>query len=297
MITLIGLLYEINNVIEMKLSDLEFPSTYYPFTDEYQNNYMWMRFESGNGAQTFVYIYIQPGNYYHTSLIQKIQDDINNMGIDIKINFNLSYENTGGIGVGNGLVSIGVNSESNITSIGEIELNFEGQMLPSTIENYNMTQKFVLDLEEQAEIINTYYYGKSTIDYRQRLGWMLGYREEVYNNSTYHLSEGILDILGPKYLYLIVDDFNNSNNKNFFNSSEKTMLNDNILARISIKGYAFSIQSQTDLSIYSEPRYYYGPVNINKLSVRLVDEYGRLVNLNYMDFSFTLSLITIYSQE
>ena len=289
--------YEINNVIEMKLSDLEFPSTYYPFTDEYQNNYMWLKFESGNGALTFVYIYIEPGNYYHTSLIQKIQDDINNMGIDIKITFNLSYENTGGIGVGNGLVSIGVNSESNITSIGDIELNFQGQMLPSTVENYNMTQKFVLDLEEQANIINTYYYGKSVIDYKQRLGWMLGYREEVYNNSTYHLSEGILDILGPKYLYLIVDDFNNSNNKNFFNSSEKTMLNDNILARISIKGYAFSIQSQTDLSIYSEPRYYYGPVNINKLSVKLVDEYGRHVNLNYMDFSFTLSLITIYSQE
>lgn len=289
--------YEINNVIEMKLSDLEFPSTYYPFTDEYQNNYMWLKFESGNEALTFVYIYIEPGNYYHTSLIQKIQDDINNMGIDIKITFNLSYENTGGIGVGNGLVSIGVNSESNITSIGDIELNFQGQMLPSTVENYNMTQKFVLDLEEQANIINTYYYGKSVIDYKQRLGWMLGYREEVYNNSTYHLSEGILDILGPKYLYLIVDDFNNSNNKNFFNSSEKTMLNDNILARISIKGYAFSIQSQTDLSIYSEPRYYYGPVNINKLSVKLVDEYGRHVNLNYMDFSFTLSLITIYSQE
>ena len=32
----------------------------------------------------------------------------------------------------------------------------------------------------------------------------------------------------------------------------KTMLNDNIIARMSIKGYAFSIQSQTDLSIYSE---------------------------------------------
>ena len=293
----IELPYEINNVIEMKLSDLEFPSTYYPFTDEYQNNYMWLRFESGNGAQTFIYIYIEPGNYYHTSLIQKIQDDLNNMGVDIKINFNLSYENTGGIGVGDGIVSIGINSESNITSIGEIELNFEGQMLPSTIENYNMTQKFVLDLEEQANIINTYYYSKSTIDYRERFGWMLGFRKEVYNGSTYHKSEGILDILGPKYLYLIVDDFNNSNNKNFFNSSEKTMLNDNILARISVKGYAFSIQSQTDLSIYSEPRYYYGPVNINKLAVKLVDEYGRQLDLNYMDFSFTISLITIYNQE
>ena len=126
---------------------------------------------------------------------------------------------------------------------------------------------------------------------------MLGFRKPVYNNSDSHLSEGILDILGPKYLYLILDDFNTSNNTNFFNSSEKTMLNDNIIARISIKGYAFSIQSQTDLSIYSEPRYYYGPVNINKLRIKLIDEYGRILNLNNMDFSFTVSLISIYSQD
>ena len=126
---------------------------------------------------------------------------------------------------------------------------------------------------------------------------MMGFRKPVYNGSDTQISEGILDILGPKYLYLILDDFNTSSNTNFFNSSEKTMLTDNIIARISIKGYAFSIQSQTDLSIYSEPRYYYGPVNINKLKVKLIDEHGRTLNLNNMDFSFTLSLITIYSQD
>lgn len=292
----IDLPYELNNIIEMKLSDLEFPSTYYPFNDEYENNYFWIRFLQGNGAQVFLYIYIPSGNYYHSSFIKYIQDEFTRLGVDLTINFNLTYENTGGIGVGDGKVTIGVNSETNITSISEIELNFEGKKLPDE-SIYNNSQKYLLDFIEQREIINNYYYQKSTLDYKTRIGWMLGYRKPVYNNSDSHSSEGILDILGPKYLYLILDDFNTSNNTNFFNSSEKTMLNDNIIARISIKGYAFSIQSQTDLSIYSEPRYYYGPVNINKLRVRLIDEYGRTLNLNNMDFSFTLSLISIYSQD
>ena len=115
----------------MKLSDLEFPSTYYPFNDEYENNYFWIRFLQGNCAQVFLYIYIPPGNYYHSSFIKYIQDEFMRLGVDLTINFNLTYENTGGIGVGDGKVSIGVNSETNITSISEIELNFEGKKLPN----------------------------------------------------------------------------------------------------------------------------------------------------------------------
>ncbi len=292
----ISLPYEINNVIEMKLSDIEFPSTYYPFNDDYENNYFWIRYLQGNGAQIFLYIYIPSGNYYHTSFIKYIQDEFTRLGSDLLITFNLSYENNGGIGVGDGKLTIGINSETNVAAISEIELNFEGRKLPNE-EIYNTSQKYTIDIVEQKEIIDEYYYKKNIIDYKTRIGWMMGYRKPVYNNSDTQISEGILDILGPKYLYLILDDFNTSNNTNFFNSSEKTMLTDSIIARISIKGYAFSIQSQTDLSIYSEPRYYYGPVNINKLKVKLIDEYGRIVNLNSMDFSFTLSLISIYSQE
>jgi hypothetical protein len=289
----IDLPYPLKNIIEMKLSDLEFPATYYPFNEDYENNYFWIRFEQGNGANVYVYIYIPPGNYYHTAFMKVIQDSFDNLGVDLQATFNLSYENTGGIGVGDGHVTIGLKRQGNITSITEVELNFRGKKLPPDI--YNESRKFFL--ETNTELINEYYYGVNNISYQQRVGWMMGYRKEIYTGEDTYESEGILDIIGPKYLYLILNDFNNSSNINFFNSSEETMLKNNIIARISVKGYAFSIQSQTDLSIFSEPRYYYGPVDINKLQVKLIDEYGRTLNLNDMDFSFTLSCISIYSQE
>jgi hypothetical protein len=289
--------YPINNVIEMKLSDLEFPTTYYPFSDEYENNYLWMKVEQGNGAESYLYIHIPQGNYYQAEFIKIIQSAIDELGLSLKIEYNLNFDNTGGVGVGDGTISIGIDGVNNITGINNIELNFSGRKLTSDIQDYDKSQKFFTEFEEQEKIINEYYYTDSNIDYKQRLGWMLGFRKDFYTGFTNYKSEGVMDILGSKYMFLIVDDFNNSTNINYISSSKESLLPDNIMARISIKGYAFSIQSQTDLSLFTEPRFYYGPVNITKLEIKIVDDFGRIVDLNNMDFSFTLSLTTIYSTE
>ena len=44
----------------------------------------------------------------------------------------------------------------------------------------------------------------------------------------------------------------------------------------------------------SVPRIYFGPVDLTKFHIKLIDEYGRPVDLNNSDFSFTLVLDKIY---
>ena len=291
----VDLPYVLQNVIELKLSDLEFPTTYYPFNDDYENNYFWIKYCYYVGTtkvEKYMYIYIESGNYYHNTLINNILIFFNQNSIPLTLSFNLDYSD-GGVGVGDGKVTMGVDTTSTYYTyeITELELNFAGKKLTSDIENYN-TSHIVTD----TTIISNFYSQTSTIPYTQRCGWMFGFRNQYYTGSTTYESESILDILGPKYLYLVVDDLNTSSNINFFSNSEDSLLNGNILARISMKGYPFSIQSQSDFTIYTEPRFYYGPVNIHKLNVKMIDEYGRIVSLNGMDFSFTLKLTTIYSQ-
>ena len=99
-----------------------------------------------------------------------------------------------------------------------------------------------------------------------------------------------MDVVGPRYLYLLVNDYNTSSNVNFFSNDENSLLSDNILGRISLKAYAFSVQAQNDFAVYGEPRYFFGPVNIDKLDIKVIDEYGRTVNLNGIDFSFTIQM-------
>ena len=119
---------------------------------------------------------------------------------------------------------------------------------------------------------------------------MLGFRKDFYKDGVSYTSEGQLEVIGPRYLYIILDDHNTSANTNFFTNNEQAILDGDIIARIYVKAYAFSIQSQNDFSVYSEPRYYFGQVNIDKFDIRVVDEYNRILNLNGMDFSLTLQM-------
>ena len=41
-------------------------------------------------------------------------------------------------------------------------------------------------------------------------------------------------------------------------------------------------------------REYFGPVDIQNLTITLYDEYGRVINLNNMDWSFTLAFEKLY---
>jgi hypothetical protein len=126
------------------------------------------------------------------------------------------------------------------------------------------------------------------------LGWILGFREGYYTEATKYVSEGVIDILGPKYIYLVVDDFNNNVSDGFYGAFTASLLNKNILARITIQSSIFSISTQNNFNLITSPRQYFGPVDVQKLQIQLLDEYGRILDLNNMDFSFCLTFQTVY---
>jgi len=127
-----------------------------------------------------------------------------------------------------------------------------------------------------------------------KFGWLLGFRNGYYENNTTYISEGIINLIGPKYVYLVVDDFNNNVLDGFYAAFTTSILNKNILARISLQGSVFDYLSKDNFNLITSPRQYFGPVDIQKLQIQLLDEYGRILNLNNMDYSFCLSFQTIY---
>ena len=127
-----------------------------------------------------------------------------------------------------------------------------------------------------------------------KLGWLLGFRSGNYANNLNYVSEGILDVSGPKYLYLVLDDYNNNVNNNFYSAFNSSILNKNILARISLQANPFNTLQQNNLNIVTTPRDYFGPINLQIMNVQLLDEYGRILDINNMDFSFCITLTTVY---
>jgi hypothetical protein len=283
----IDLPYSINNVIEMTLCDLELPCSHYPLNQEHENNYLWIKGVDSTNNSYYFFLYIAEGNYYY----QKALDLLNAALLDsivfsmFNFVFDLDSNNTANIGNGTGKVFFKKKDKTQ-HDFQSIELNFQAPPL------VNQFASKVVSVASEVAI----YDKKSNIPFEQRFGWMLGFRNEKYTSLLSYTSESILNILGPQYIFLIVDDYNKSNNVNFISASRYGLLPDNIIARISLKGSTFTIQSQNDFSVYAEPRFYYGPVNISKLSIRLVDEHNRTLLMNDSDFSFTLRMTTVYSK-
>ena len=135
-----------------------------------------------------------------------------------------------------------------------------------------------------------------------RLGWQLGFRAAEYVCSKYQcVSEGICLISGPRYGFLAIDDHQKNTGPAFMVAFGNSILQNNIITRINLAALQADVgiyQSSSDAGLTTEinrTREYFGPVDIQRLHVTLYDEYGRVIDLNNMDWSFSLAFQILYN--
>jgi hypothetical protein len=127
-----------------------------------------------------------------------------------------------------------------------------------------------------------------------KLGWVLGFRQKNYQDSKTYVSEAMADLITLKYCFLCINDYNNNTvNNAFISALSESILNNNILARISQPTQIIT----TDVSNFNfvcPTREYFGPVTITAMHIQLLDPYGRILNLHNLDYSFCLSFDILY---
>jgi hypothetical protein len=112
-----------------------------------------------------------------------------------------------------------------------------------------------------------------------------------------YVAEGMVDITGPRYLFLIVNDFNNNVNNKYTSliSSAVNFSASNILARISMPYGKNEIGYDDTSDLIPKIREYFGPVSIEKLHIQVIDEMGRIVDFNNNDISLLLDFQCLYN--
>jgi hypothetical protein len=126
------------------------------------------------------------------------------------------------------------------------------------------------------------------------MGWILGFRQPLYLNICNCIeSEGLFDGTGDRYIYVCLNDYQYNNNSNNIVGFDKSILDDNIIAKIPMIDGKLSLIIDNNSS-FIKTRKYNGPVNIRKLHVKILDKFGNIIDLNNMDFSFTLELESLY---
>jgi hypothetical protein len=132
-----------------------------------------------------------------------------------------------------------------------------------------------------------------------RLGWLLGFRVGFYEGSSI-VSEGICYMKGPRYAFISIKDFNNSVNNYFVSAFSSSLLQQDIIARINLtyiqqlQGVYQTGQDDGLSTQINRQRSYFGPVDIERLEIKLLDEYGRVIQLNNMDWSMAITMECLY---
>jgi hypothetical protein len=252
---------KISKVVSMQLSALEFPSTFYAISKALGNNFFVIEIE----GEPPLIVTIPDGNYTFTVLQNYLASFMISSAVPP------AYQSI--------VFIIDAVSLNNVTSgTGHMVTNSGGSGT-----KYKLN--FGTDMEGNTDTMTPI---------QLKFGWMMGFRKAVYEGETGYVSEGIVDFVGPRYLYLVVNDFNNNVSDAFYGAFKDSILNKNILARITIQGSVFNILTQNNFSLITSPRQYFGPVDVQKLHIQLLNEYGKVINLNSMDFSFCITFQTIY---
>jgi hypothetical protein len=261
--------YKFNSVTQMQLTSFEFIQSYYTIASCLGNNFFSLQMLDGNGNLTgdIKFIVLADGNYTGQNLMAVLNAAVKTFTSSSLQYVYFSLNEAAGPN-GNDKVSVGLNP------------TYTGAL-------FNFSMNFLLDANGNID----------AVPLQQKFGWLMGFRQPVYIGKNSYTSEGILDLSGPKYLFLVVDDYNNNVNENFFSAFNSSVLQKNILARIAVGpniGAPFVTFDIVASGSFLTPRVYFGPVDIQKLHIQLLDEYGRVVNLNGTDFSFVVALTTAY---
>jgi hypothetical protein len=240
----------INNVKNISVLSAEIPVSFYNISANLGNN----TFSVINLSTTTRTKITIPDNYYatNTALTTAINSVLSTKGIT-----NISFTPNG-----NGTKI--TNSSSTITYSIEFHVGSDG-----TIDKNN---------------------------FKCKLGWLLGFRLPTYTiaPTINQSSEQFSNLNGSQYLYLAVDEFKGIQNS-VVTPMASSLINKNILARITMNSVAYTFGTVLPANrmnglLMSDTRSYNGKVDLQKLNVSLLNEFGNPVCLNGNDFSFFLKV-------
>ena len=128
---------------------------------------------------------------------------------------------------------------------------------------------------------------------KHKLGWILGFRSAKYTitDTSTIVGESIVNLIGTKYLYLVIDDFSKGVENTFITNSNKQQ----IIAKVILNKQIYPFGSILPASpanglLMSDVRKYSGNTQLHKLSIQLLDDCGLVVDLNQIDFSFCIKV-------
>jgi hypothetical protein len=267
----------LNKVVSMQLASIELPILFYTISAGYGNNYFYIyvntqEFQNAPINEYEMILTIPDGIYSTADLL----DTINKLLRPVDASGNLTEPDSMF-----SYLHLRLDISDGMSGTGKTIIEPYG-------EKYNMINAIALDFTKDINGI------PDSADLTTKLGWNLGFRKKRYSGCNTIVSESTIDTNTIRYVYLAIDDYQHSVNNLFLNAFNNIYVNDNVLARIMLNSDSFTVLMENNLNLITEPRRYFGPVDLQRLRIRMFDDHGRLLNMQNANYSFVLTFKMLY---
>jgi hypothetical protein len=280
-----------SNVIQLTLASVNLPNVMYAFNDDSGTNQIFIE-EDSTGLSGIVTL--PPGNYVpfsfsnivtqvlpitEASFPDQLTNAINTTlgsGTRFQVTFDVSsYKMT-------------ITNTTNTFSINTIIK--EPSDLCSPYSNIISNNSQNTNITDKTNI--------NTITYLQTLGYLMGFRKILYSGASSYTCESIFVNKYSDYIYFSLDDFTGSQtSSNTYGVLGNDILAKNILGVIPLNSSIFTTTFDNNANFIYKKREYFGPVNIKRLNVQLLNQKGNIVNLQGTEFSFAIQVKSIYNNH
>ena len=258
-------------VVSMELSSIEFPIEFYTISAAYGNNFLYMYVSYNDIVSGFdttaTRVFTIPDGYY------------TNQDLITAVNASLSAGGANSIFT---YIQFTLDVNANGSGSRKVTVSRTGAQAAKV---YNFTLDFTRDINGNTDLT----------DVSLKLGWNLGFVNFIYRGKVAYKADAVMDLSTFRYVYLAIDDYQKTGHNYFTNIlGDSSIMSPDILARITTKGSVNDVAVNGDIRVVTEPRRYFGPVDIQRLRIRLLDAYGRQVPMSGANYSFCLTLKMVY---
>ena len=186
----------LKNVLSLRVFSYQIPFSWYTIDIAYGNTCLWITDGSSN-----IGVSVAPGNYTASEFVTDLSNNFTRAGF-------YNYP-TGG--------PVSYNSNNGKITLNLFNSDFSGNTIDNTYANFTVSSSTKITFFDFTSVLqcNINCISKSNHYFNNTLGWIMGFRVPyIYVDSSGNTAPCILDLNGPKYLILVIDDYNQNHVNN-----------------------------------------------------------------------------------